>query len=384
MQNRNKKHTQYYCDRGYTTSEASQLASEYNNEPINKFIPQILGKDRFFEVRYKNCSLIRENAIKRIGISEYEITKKNKTKNLNGKRKNQKDYWMNLGYSIEESIELVSLEQKKRSKRCLEYWITRGYTIGDSIQNRNNHQNTVSKKSFINRFGNDLGEAKYTEWLFGQSEKSKRSLAYWIKTSNETTALDSLYQYQSNNAKQQKKSIQHWLNLGYSFLEAKSLAISFAKKNCSWCIEYWIDRGVDIEEAEFLVSNIQKNNAFHRKFAPVSLLEIKFRETISKEFSGKELRFNEKIIIDDRIMFPDIIIDNICIELYGDYWHANPRVYENREVMFGGYTAKSIREKDEKRIDLIKTKFDDVIIVWESDYLSGNDNYLKKIKSLIC
>lgn len=56
-----------------------------------------------------------------------------------------------------------------------------------------------------------------------------------------------------------------------------------------------------------------------------------------------------------------------CIEFNGNYWHANPKLYENTWINpHTQKTAQEIWEKDNKKIDAIKqNRGYDVLVVWE-------------------
>lgn len=79
----------------------------------------------------------------------------------------------------------------------------------------------------------------------------------------------------------------------------------------------------------------------------------------------------------------DILLPNKkIIEIYGDFWHANPIKYKDTDVLnfpgkLGGYKlAKEIWDKDEKRTCYLKNQGYDVFIVWEKDI--NNDLHIVK------
>jgi len=66
----------------------------------------------------------------------------------------------------------------------------------------------------------------------------------------------------------------------------------------------------------------------------------------------------------------DILIDNIIIEIYGDYWHANPRKYLKNDVL--SFPEKQILVsdiwmKDKKRENYLRSQNFDFHIFWEYD-----------------
>lgn len=63
-------------------------------------------------------------------------------------------YWMyKEGLSKEDSINKVSLLQRLRSPRCKEYWINKGFSEEDSIIKISSHQDNVSLESTIKSGG---------------------------------------------------------------------------------------------------------------------------------------------------------------------------------------------------------------------------------------
>lgn len=66
---------------------------------------------------------------------------------------------------------------------------------------------------------------------------------------------------------------------------------------------------------------------------------------------------------------------NLIIEYFGDYWHCNPKKYdENYFNQKKGLHAKEIWDYDNNKIDLIKNYGYNLEVIWESDF--KNDNKL--------
>ena len=77
---------------------------------------------------------------------------------------------------------------------------------------------------------------------------------------------------------------------------------------------------------------------------------------------------------DFKIIIPDFYIKefNIIVEFYGDYWHRNPKIY-NDDI------SENIRIKDNKRIQKLKDNGNEIIIIWETDYLNDKNKTLMKV-----
>ena len=84
-------------------------------------------------------------------------------------------------------------------------------------------------------------------------------------------------------------------------------------------------------------------------------------------------------------VFPDVTImrDRIVIEFYGDYWHANPAVYEPDIPLHSHMVAKEIWGKDASRVKKIEKLGFTVYIVWELDYKKNRDRVLSRLDNLI-
>lgn len=121
-------------------------------------------------------------------------------------------------------------------------------------------------------------------------------------------------------------------------------------------------------------SNIHMNSSIHRKVSEfLSSLNIQHENENTKliryyDDSGK-LHWP----------VPDIHLlgqfSNIIIEVNGDYWHANPKLYKENDLIrrFGGYVkARDIWEKDLERIHYIEKLGYKVLVIWEDEIESGS------------
>jgi hypothetical protein len=77
---------------------------------------------------------------------------------------------------------------------------------------------------------------------------------------------------------------------------------------------------------------------------------------------------------------------NLAIEFNGDFFHANPKIYESdaKLMWFNDLTSSDIHKNDEKKLNAIKNDHDiDVIIVWESDYKENEHETISNIINII-
>jgi very-short-patch-repair endonuclease len=75
-------------------------------------------------------------------------------------------------------------------------------------------------------------------------------------------------------------------------------------------------------------------------------------------------------------------LSKIIIEIYGDYWHANPKKYKANKYMRNGMKAKDIWKRDKTRIKKIDKFGYKVIVLWEYEVLNNVKECLKKIKEV--
>jgi G:T-mismatch repair DNA endonuclease (very short patch repair protein) len=92
----------------------------------------------------------------------------------------------------------------------------------------------------------------------------------------------------------------------------------------------------------------------------------------------------------------DIFIEpNICVEIDGDFYHANPNPYvipsrtstiqsgiKDNQMIFKK-TGKSIRERDRKQTEALIQQGNIVLRVWQSELEQNPEKFLKKILKLI-
>jgi len=86
-----------------------------------------------------------------------------------------------------------------------------------------------------------------------------------------------------------------------------------------------------------------------------------------------------------RCFFPDALDEQlrIIIEFYGDFWHANPEIYDADQIIIHNMTAQQIWDKDEKRVTNLKNMGYDVIIVWQLDYERKKEQILNYLDACL-
>lgn len=105
-------------------------------------------------------------------------------------------------------------------------------------------------------------------------------------------------------------------------------------------------------------------------------------ESCVYSYKSKQINlFDEK---KHRRYFYDFAYKNKIIEINGDFWHMNPKQYNEYDI--NAYTqlfAYEIWKYDKNKIGFAKTSGYDVLVVWESDIKKNENHVLNKIKKFL-
>jgi len=70
------------------------------------------------------------------------------------------------------------------------------------------------------------------------------------------------------------------------------------------------------------------------------------------------------------------------IEYFGNYWHGNPRIFKEDDLVAHHQKAKNVWEKDRNRIQKLEKSGYKVLIMWE-DEKNKIDEIIRKIKNIL-
>ena len=312
---------------------------------------EILWKEHLEKIKKSGVSL--EKMILKYGedegIKKYENWKKTTKQNINGFIERYGEDEGKKRYNIFKMKSLKSLKKIDRknvkNQRTCKYWIDLGYSKEESINKIKEIQNTSSLKSLINKYGQIEGKKKYINInklksitienmirLYGKEEGIKKYEEYIIKLKYCKTIEFYRNKFGESEGTKIYKNIQ--LKKINNFTKMYSM--------------------IGMEFCENIVSKIKKN-----------FEKIYYGDNEYKFFVWED---EFKIIVVD-LYIKDI---NTIVEFYGDYWHRNPKIYNINEKK-----VKEINEKNKNRINKLKNKYNsNVIIVWENDYKNDKSNII--------
>lgn len=306
----------------------------------------------------KSVATTKENFIKRHG--EEKGTKKwnsyielMKNTNLHDRNKTPKsrntriEFYLNKGYSLEESKELL---KKRQNTSSLESFIRKyGEEEGKKRYQISNKKKSNTLENFIKRHGEDEGTLRYNRFI--QNVKYSLSLKYYIDR----------YGVEEGRKKYTEINKKKVLNIE-----------NFIRK-------YGNEEGLNkFKEYKIKFYNLLK--------IPYSKISVIFFNELRERLKKENLIFEKIYCFDNEYCFylneqdykcayPDFYIKdiNFAIEFYGDYWHRHPEKYNDVE-------SNRIRENDKKRIKTIQDKFKtEFFIVWQSEYCKDKEDEIFNI-----
>lgn len=242
------------------------------------------------------------------------------------------------------------------SKRTVDYWMLQGYSLIEAQIAVKNFQ-SLAKQRFLEK---GIVEGK------AQDEMQKQ----WN-------------QKQANNS---KRSLEYWKKRGYSEQEAKNLRAAEQSKH-SMRSSKFTGKQHTPESKQRISETMQKR-----------VQEFGAEEWANKFYKGREgLRSTGEIncYMELQKHFPDLkanvtienyVVDmaygNTIIEYYGDFWHANPKVFLQDTLPLLGKVQR-IHDRDKRRVDKFANLGYNTYIIWEADWKKDKQEEIQKIKKYI-
>lgn len=221
-------------------------------------------------------------------------------------------------------------------------------------------------------------------------------------------------------------SSEYWIKRGMTLDEARIKVSEIQRKNSlksketvsaerksQWNKYFWKNRGYSEEDAILKVQKLQAENSAksskfkgHRHTAvskkKISIGSKKTADAVGptnmvarfgvQTNNGKsnielecytELQYHFPELSSSESIYGfvvDMLLDKLIIEFHGDYWHTNPKIFnEDYYHSIVKLTAKEIWEKDECRRNILKRYGYDMFIIWESDWRYNKDNVINNI-----
>jgi len=242
---------------------------------------------------------------------------------------------------------------------------------------------------FTEKYGNENGLIKYKE----KNKNLSVSVDALKRTGHSETEIKEI---RAKHSKKSRNCLEEFINR-YGEYEGEHKYQEYIQKNhkTHFSKQFWIDKGFSETEARKKISKIQTRdlNWFVKKYGidngskryeKCNKLKIWKSGNVSKlENKIKDILDNHKIEFEQtkRILtyFVDFFIEksNLIIEVFGDYWHCNPRTwrsdYFNKSLKM---TAEEKWQSDQQRIQKLIEKGYNVVVIWEDKICNNTSKEL--------
>ena len=287
-------------------------------------------------------------------------------------------FWIDKGYTEEESIKKVNQCKKENSCWNKEYWIVKkGYSEEEAIKKVSEKQSLNSKKQDKTKIKNVYSEKTWVDKGYSLEESTKKV--------NELKDKSNIYK---NLSKEKIDSII--FNRKKTFYSKSDFEIQEINKSKGRTKQELIDKyGEDYVMALLEKRGSGRRNSFFKRYSKISKdffdeLSNNVKERLLYAKDEKWVRFTK-----NKGYFVDLIVENTnkIIEFNGDFYHANPKFYENDAIIKISENkilyAQEIWNQDEYKFDNLKRMGYDVLIIWENDVLTDKQNEINKCVNFI-
>lgn len=314
-----------------------------------------------YKQRYNHTS--KESFIKRYGEEEGN--------------KYYSDFILKLSKSGKESrlkyIEKYGLDEYKRT-HCIslenlikKYGEEEGNKRWLKYLEKQSFANSI--EGYISRYGEDEGKQKWYEYIEKQRKSNKNgsehfkyinSINYYIDTYGEELGK---IKYEEYKQKQDRNSLKYFLKK----YGDKEIAYQKYKENCKKHAQknhsYYSLKSQELFKSLYEYILLFDNNP-----------DIQYAE-LNKEYS----LYDEN----GKIKFYDFRYKNIIIEFNGDYWHGNPTIYKENDIVHSSIMAKQLWEQDQYKKELAEKHNFNILYVWENEYENDKITTIKNILEYI-
>lgn len=342
------------------------------------------------------------NKYPELSIDECEKIRKKYLQDKKSNNSNYLEYYIKSfpNNTLEENKELLNKHIRENNFQCIEYWIKRypNATLDEcKIMLDNKKKEYLSKRPDNSGINNPMHRSKVS--VQKTKECSPMCIEFYQKhypnlSKEEQEKMwrekhDKINETVRNTIK--TTNIEYYLNQGMSEEDAKKALhdrqATFTIEKCikKYGEEEGIKRFNNRQEVwiKSLKNHFKQNGNKINKLYFRSSLQESIENKLKESFPDIE---NEFYIFDNkqkRGYSYDIRLNNKLIEINGDYWHANPKLYDGNfliRINKKEIPAKDIWLEDKYKKSCARRNKYKILYIWESDY---NNNPEKEIKRCI-
>lgn len=236
------------------------------------------------------------------------------------------------------------------------------------------------QKRNIKDASNLISKVKYKKIIKERYNVENASQLDWVKKKKEETfkknyGVDNIWKH-----KDYHKWSEDWYLQKYNLTRSEVVSLSSKKS--------WLSKTPE-EKEKWLLDSIHSKKAYFNlhcqphKGYNTSKLEDIICLSLNKLLIPYQHPFC-KIITTKRRYFYDFLLKefNTIIEVNGDYWHANPLLYAETDLIhykFNNITAGDIWRKDKIKLDYVRNLGYSAIQIWESEIKNKTEEQLQTL-----
>ena len=295
----------------------------------------------------------------------------------------------------DECRKMLSDHAKQNNFQSMEYYKKR---FPNATEEELNILLNGVKQNYIKKRGDNSGEnnpahkSKTTE--LERKQRSPMCIEFYQKKYPELSYEDQL-ELLNNHKKnikttlqdktKQPKCVEYWIAKGYTKKEAKEIIsksqVTFTLESC--IKKYGEEEGIKRfnERQKKWQKSLRKNfekygdgRSNSSEFAYDMINQICRRLSLNKPKK-------EKYMTDDNgnHYAYDFCLGKKIIEINGDYWHANPKIYDKKFInSVKNMTAIEIWEYDNNKKICAENHGYEILYIWESDYNQSREDTINK------
>jgi hypothetical protein len=182
---------------------------------------------------------------------------------------NSIDFYLKRGLSYVDALEKLTEHRNKNipfgansgcSPNQVEYWINKGYTNDESIL-MVKYNNSRSLDTYIEKFGDILGTEKYHLFLDSLKVRKSSEINNYMNCDNLTYEW-ACEKYRIKRVISSPRCVEYWMNKKYTYDESLQMVSTWQKEYNPRTVRYWINyKNKTHDEAKNCVSEFQDFNS---------------------------------------------------------------------------------------------------------------------------
>lgn len=362
-----------------TIEECKELACKFNKscrktciEYYQRYYPELSEQEQYDLLNKHKESLKSSNYTKiEYWIKKYPQKSLDECEQLRIQHVRKGNYQC-IEYYQEHYPELSSLEQEELLKQAKENNVKKHKSIAGKNNPMHKSKTTLQKRKecspnsieFYNKHYPDITQEEREQMLLKHRENVKNKVKSAIKQTN----------------------IEYYLNQGMSEEEAKQ---ALHERQSTFTLEKCIKRYGD-EKGKLVWQKRQDKwittlyNKFNKEWIAQSEIAKDFINKLMSVLNITDRSKCTELSLRDnknkKTYSFDFYYNNVLIEFNGDYWHANPKIYNSDKIFSRHGNELKITDiwvKDKQKKEFAESLGYKVIVIWESDYRANADSVIK-------